>query len=330
MAEQVESELSEVERIKIERAYERLKKLTYYEILNLPNTADKSQIKRNYYAVSKEYHPDRYFRRQLGSYKDKLEGIFDLITRAYNTLNDDTLRAAYDRSLIEESQRKRPVEHEISIEAVLGNKAPVSKPSAPPSQGAPTAPAGVNPLFLDKFQQQLAGRVLKGREYLKLGKEALDKGQLAQAVSHLQLAYSFDANNPEIRLLLDQANGRYGEVRADQLFQRGLQEEAIGNIDGARQQFKQAVDCKPKKAQYYHKLGRMQLELADERRAGMENLKQAVVLEPRNLEFLLSLAAAYEQVGMPRNALREYEKVISLEKNHDTAMRALKRLKAAL
>ncbi|MFM7202146.1 MAG: DnaJ domain-containing protein [Myxococcota bacterium] len=330
MAEQVESELSEVERIKIERAYERLKKLTYYEILNLPNTADKSQIKRNYYAVSKEYHPDRYFRRQLGSYKDKLEGIFDLITRAYNTLNDDSLRAAYDRNLIEESQRKRPVEHEISIEAVLGSKAQPPKPSAPPSQGAPTSPAGVNPLFLDKFQQQLAGRVLKGREYLKLGKEAFDNGRLAQAVSHLQLASSFDASNPEIRLLLEQANGRYGEVRADQLFQRGLQEEAIGNTEGARQQYKQAVDCKPKKAQYYHKLGKMQLDVADERRAGMENLKQAVVLEPRNLEFLLSLAAAYEQVGMPRNALREYEKVISLEKNHDTALRALKRLKAAL
>lgn len=330
MAEPVETELSEVERIKIERAYERLKKLSYYEILNLPNTADKSQIKRNYYAVSKEYHPDRYFRRQLGTYKDKLEGIFDLITRAYNTLNDDALRAAYDRNLIEESQRQRPVEHEISIEAALGGRVQPSKPAAPSSQAAPAAPPSANPLFLDKFQQQLAGRVLKGREYLKLGKEALDKGQLAQAVSHLQLAASFDGGNLEVKLLLEQANGRYAEVRADQYFQRGTQEEAIGNTEGARAQYKQAVDCKPKKAQYYHKLGRMQLEVADERRAGMENLKQAVALEPRSVDFLLSLAAAYEQVGMPRNALREYEKVLGLEKNHDTAMRALKRLKAAL
>lgn len=330
-----ETELTEVERIKIDRTYDRLKKLNYYEVLNLPQQADKSQIKRAYYAVSKEYHPDRYFRRNLGAYKDKLEAIFDLITRSYNTLNDDGLRATYDRSLIEESFRQRPMEYEISVESVLKPTGTGAKPGAgaPPTSGAPPAgagPAQANPLFLDRLQNQLMGRLVKAREQVKMGREALDKGQFAQAMSAFQIALSYDPNNAEARLYLEKAQTQFGEVKADQLYQKGIQSEALGNSEGARTYFKQAVECKPKKGMYYFKLGVLQIDSEAERRQGLENLKQAVQYEGRNVEYLLALAQAYEQVGMPRNALREYEKIVTIEKGHDIAVKALKRLKSSI
>lgn len=330
-----DTDLTEVERIKIDRTYDRLKKLNYYEILNLPQQADKGQVKRAYYAVSKEYHPDRYFRRNLGAYKEKLEAIFDLITRSYNTLNDETLRASYDRSLIEESFRQKPMEYEISVDSVVKSARPTS--GAPtsgavpgrPSTGAAPAAAG-SPLFLDKLQNQLMGRLIKAREQVKVAKEALDKGQFAQAVTAYQLALSYDANNAEAKAGLEQAQSRFGEIKADLLYQKGVQAEALGNSEGARTYFRQAVECKPKKGQYYFKLGHMQMEAEAERRHGLENLKLAVQYDARNVEYLLALAQAYEQVGMPRNALREYEKIVTIEKGHDIAVKALKRLKASI
>lgn len=334
----VETDLNDVERIKIDRTFDRLKRMNYYDILNLPPQADKGQIKRAYYTVSKEYHPDRYFRRNLGAYKDKLEAIFDLITRAYNTLNDDGLRAAYDRSQIEASYSQRPMEYEVSLES-LGTPAPRATPTPSPAPGvgakpaAPSpapAPAPAAPVFMDKLQQQLMGRLIKAKEYVKMGKEAIEKEQWAQATSHLQLALSFDANHAEAKSLLVIAQGKLGDIKADQFYQRGLQQESLGNPESARSYYKMAVDQKPKKGHFYFKLGTLQMESEAERRVGLENLKQAVAAEPRNLEYVLSLAHAYEVCGLLRNALREYEKALTLEKQNDVALRGVKRMKAAL
>ena len=41
--------------------------------------AEKKQIKSAYYALAPEFHPDKYFRKRLGSYKRKIEAIFNLI-----------------------------------------------------------------------------------------------------------------------------------------------------------------------------------------------------------------------------------------------------------
>lgn len=348
MDEQTACDLTEVEMIKIDRAFDRMKRLNHYEVLNLPQGADKAQIKRMYYAVSKEFHPDRYFRRNLGAYKDKLEAIFDQITRAYNTLGDDTARAAYDRSLIEDQMRARPADYEVSFDfgqkaaapsgprmTVLGDEN-FSRPSAPMNRadaapGSTTGPRPTQaPQFMSKIQDQVMGRMVRARDCVKAGKEAFEKGNFAAAVSNLQLALSFDPNVPDAKALLEQAQAKAADGKAELHFQRGLQLESLGNHDSARASFKHAVECKPKKGHYYFKLGTLEIDVEAERRQALENLKLAVQYDGKNIEYLLALAKAYETVNMPRNAAREYEKVVSLEKGHDVASRALKRLKAVL
>lgn len=183
---------------------------------------------------------------------------------------------------------------------------------------------------MSKIQDQVMGRLVKARDCLKAGKEAFEKGNFAGAVSNLQLAISYDPNVPEAKALLEQAQSKVAEVRAEQHFQRALQAESLGNHESARASLKHAVDCKPKKGHYYFKLGMLEIDVESERRQGLENLKLAVQYDGKNVEYLLALAKAYETVGMPRNAVREFEKVVSLERGHDVATRALKRLKAVL
>ena len=38
-----------------------MRKLDYFEILGLPTTATREDVKRAYFALAKEYHPDKHF-----------------------------------------------------------------------------------------------------------------------------------------------------------------------------------------------------------------------------------------------------------------------------
>jgi hypothetical protein len=74
-------------KVRIVRLHRRLKKIGPHEILGLPRDADKSAIKRAYYLASKELHPDRYYGKDLGDFREKLGDIFARLTEAFQTLD---------------------------------------------------------------------------------------------------------------------------------------------------------------------------------------------------------------------------------------------------
>ena len=62
----------------------------YYEILGVPRTADKTQIKQAFRKLARQYHPD------VSEHSDA-ETRFKEINEAYEILSDDDKRARYDR-----------------------------------------------------------------------------------------------------------------------------------------------------------------------------------------------------------------------------------------
>ncbi|KZO99253.1 DnaJ-domain-containing protein [Calocera viscosa TUFC12733] len=65
---------------------------THYEVLSLPNSATRSQIKARFYKLSKDLHPD------LNPAKGTKERYLK-VSEAYNVLGDERRRRAYDQSL---------------------------------------------------------------------------------------------------------------------------------------------------------------------------------------------------------------------------------------
>lgn len=63
--------------------------INYYQVLNLPNNANKQQIRNAYIILAKQHHPD----------KNKESTQFTLINKAYTTLIDDDTKKKYDISL---------------------------------------------------------------------------------------------------------------------------------------------------------------------------------------------------------------------------------------
>lgn len=67
-----------------------MSKRDYYEVLGVPKSATKKEIKRAYRKLAKEFHPDR--NKDSGA-----EDKFKEAQEAYDVLNDDQKRAAYDQ-----------------------------------------------------------------------------------------------------------------------------------------------------------------------------------------------------------------------------------------
>ncbi|NWF98531.1 MAG: DUF4388 domain-containing protein [Nitrospirae bacterium] len=71
---------------KVDIMYSKISFASPEEILEIKSGTDIETIKKNYYRLTKEYHPDRQYGSTDPSLKDKLEAIFNAINVAYETL----------------------------------------------------------------------------------------------------------------------------------------------------------------------------------------------------------------------------------------------------
>ena len=57
-----------------------------WALLGVANGANAKELKRAYFKLSKDFHPDRFYGKQLGSFSDRLTVIFEAISRTYAKL----------------------------------------------------------------------------------------------------------------------------------------------------------------------------------------------------------------------------------------------------
>lgn len=76
-----------------------LKRLHYYDLFQVERDADSKEIRKAYFKLSKDFHPDTFFRKELGTYKERIEETFRWISKAYATLSSRSKRKSYDALL---------------------------------------------------------------------------------------------------------------------------------------------------------------------------------------------------------------------------------------
>jgi curved DNA-binding protein CbpA len=169
-----------------------LERLDHYALLGVDRAADKKTLRRAYFELAAKFHPDRYFRKRLGSFKPRMETIFGRLTLAHETVSTQDSRAEYD-AYLSEQRRARSIEElldaavaeakraEESIERELRGQTPMAaatssappagsaigpapRPSATPSPAIPATTTPV-PTAMDVAARRdmLARRLLGGR-----------------------------------------------------------------------------------------------------------------------------------------------------------------------
>jgi hypothetical protein len=71
------------------RLHRRMRRLSPYELLGVPSNADAGAVKRAFAQASKELHPDRYFGKNLGSFRPKLAAIFARLSEAAHEIETE-------------------------------------------------------------------------------------------------------------------------------------------------------------------------------------------------------------------------------------------------
>jgi curved DNA-binding protein CbpA len=162
-------DLDEVVELELERkrtildAFHRLDSVTHYQLLHVDPSADKRAIKNAYYEIVNVFHPDRYFGKQLGSFKGKLERVFSRLTEAHDALTRSAPRAEYDaylaaRSTTRELDQKlsdstvqaqvQAIKRQIEEEAKAAERAHallLESPESGPAESAPSPPLSASP-----------------------------------------------------------------------------------------------------------------------------------------------------------------------------------------
>jgi len=72
-----------------------MRRLDYFEILGVKRKASREEIKRAYFALAKEYHPDRHFQSASAEIRQLAQQLYDLISTAHDTLTDPSERDRY-------------------------------------------------------------------------------------------------------------------------------------------------------------------------------------------------------------------------------------------
>ncbi len=103
----------------------RIHKLDFYEVLGVARDADKSAVKRAFYQLAPQFHPDRYYGKNLGEFRRAMEYVFGRITLAFDTLSSPARRRRYDRLLAGLEVEAEP------IAVKRGHRKLASQPSPP-------------------------------------------------------------------------------------------------------------------------------------------------------------------------------------------------------
>ncbi len=165
-------ELSVDQKKRVLDLYYRLDDLDHYTLLGVTKETERKAIKRAYFELAAFMHPDRYFKKNLGSFKIKMELLFGRITQAHDVLVDAARRVEYDAYLSEvattrgmEAMLERALEESArsDVETANAEELRIEATALEPGEVASVLPLGPSRAELQARREAFARRLLGGR-----------------------------------------------------------------------------------------------------------------------------------------------------------------------
>lgn len=237
---------------------DRLRSVGHFEILGLEPVDDPRAIRRAYHVTSRQFHPDAFYGRELGSFR----GLLDLLFRR--------VRASYEFLLSDERRRSLVAEHRGRTGA------PAAAPSAAPSTATEARTSGerrqaqaataatsahleqaaraerdrerqqrVRDRILDQRRQQARERAEQARERAEQARAELEAGRSGAAASLFRLAHDLDPENPEYKRAWQGTLASARRERATASHQNARQSLQCGRTAEAARLFAEAADADP-------------------------------------------------------------------------------------
>jgi curved DNA-binding protein CbpA len=268
--------------------------------------ADMKTVKRAYFELSKEYHPDRYFRRNIGPFAPRLARIFKRVVEAYELLSDPATRAEVQRDVVE---------------------------APPPAAGAATGKAPAEPrkklppLHLHAPQlRALAERKAKAKGFFESGMAAFKQARWREAAASVRLAIAFDPWNEAVKEAFGEVQHKANEERAEQLLKEANANLDLRRVAEALPLFEEALHYRPQDPEVNHTTARLAWLAADDLKKAKEYATRACELRPEVLVYRRTLGQIYKAAGLIANARRELETALRIDPKDVEAKQELRSL----
>ncbi|MCC6811023.1 MAG: DnaJ domain-containing protein [Deltaproteobacteria bacterium] len=306
-----EVDLSDAEQQKIFDLHNVLGKASHYDILLVTRTAAADEIKTAYYKFSKDFHPDRFYGKKLGSYKAMLEKLFRAGKSAYEVLGDPAARAAYDKTLPKNAAPAAGVgDAEFQKRAALEAHRQKILDERAKKQRAP-------------MQEQLD----RAKAFALEGETFFKQGDLVSAVARFALALGYDPANEEYKRRHQELVPVANEVRAKGLAAQAATEATNGNFSGAAGLYLQAFDINPGNGTFAARAADLYEKQGTDHTAALAAIDKAIGRSPKNGDYRLLMATILEKLGELVKAREALKLAQELGCNDEDAKKLLKRLR---
>ncbi len=269
-------------------------RLTHYELLSVAADADGGTIRRAYLEKSKRFHPDAWYRRDVGGFGPLLSKWFQRLSAAYQVLSDEESRAGYDR------------DHRAELSK--GDRAALER----------------RELSLVEEERRARER----RAARKLYQEALEhalNGERTQAVFALRAARELDPNRKEIAAKLVDLEREQARARANSALASGREREEKKRFSEAVTAYAAAFQNDPTSFLAAIGAARCAQEGSDARAATTWALR-AVELNPDDLGARMLLARLFATTGLKARARSELTTLLQKNPDHKEARALLRAL----
>jgi curved DNA-binding protein CbpA len=282
----------------------------YHEILGVARDADERAIKKAYFALSKRFHPDRYFRRNLGPFGPVLERCFRRLLEAYELLSDPITRQEVERDLTERAS------------AASFRDAKESRASA----AAASRRLRERARQLGGRQQLLFDRRRKAKGFFESGMAAFAKQRWLEAAGSVRLAIAFDPSNEAYRDRFAEVQRRAHEERAKTLVLQAERALEVRDYLEALSLLEEASHFRPYDADLHHRAANLAWQVESDLKRAKTLAQTACEIEPENARYRRTLGQIYAAAGLASNARRELTAALRLDPQDHEARVALKSL----
>jgi len=160
----------------------RIDTLTYFEILNVPQTASRGEIRRAYYQLARSLHPDKFFHLESADVRRAIHLIYKRVTESHAILKDDTKKQRYLKNITGDDRQSH-------LRYDEGQELQQQK---------------------EEREQQEKARTPQGKKMYQAALAEVEKGNFAQALKNIQSALLFESGNAAFEDLRDNMKEKIG------------------------------------------------------------------------------------------------------------------------
>jgi DnaJ domain len=277
-----------------------------WTVLGLKPGANAEAVKLAYFDASRVFHPDRYYGKNLGSFRSRLEKIFQRLSEAHETLTESLRHAPPPRT----TASTRPATRGGSM---------ASSPPADPRAEERRSRLARHPYLASKAR---AGALVEEAQ-----RQLRDAPEKALHLLEKAKALGGHAGKDRAPKLEVEAKQQLASRRADEEMKTGSAAAQGGDPAGAAQAYARASELDPTRADAAYEAARWLLKANHPLAEARGFAQRAVSVRGDHLPSLLVLAEICLRMGMGSVARRHLEAALKLDPRNAEAKALLRQVR---